>query len=169
MEQGFADACISLCMGERPISRLAQSCSKASSEMPKPTVRRWCEHGYNVAFTKSVKDLRGQFQINQPPVTISEETVNVREEKDIETKNVEEDVVQSIPETSEAEEDEEVVKKVLANIPVTLDDNEYTLTIHEGTDISQAVELFCEEKVPDDVAGCVQELLPTVLQKMVLE
>ena len=41
MEQGFSDACISLCMGEKPVSRLAQSCRKAASEMPKPTVRRY--------------------------------------------------------------------------------------------------------------------------------
>ena len=175
MEQGFADACIPLCMGERPTSRLAQSCSKAASEMPKPTVRKWCEHGYNVAFTKSLKDLRGQFQITQQSVPVQEEIVSEREreqERNHENERREnvETVIEQTPEADEEEEgeNEEVAEKVLARIPITLDDVEYTLTIHEGTDVSQAVESFCEERVPVDVAGCVQELLPSVLQKMVL-
>ena len=28
-----------------------------------PTVRRWCEHGYNVAFQKTVQDLRDHFRL----------------------------------------------------------------------------------------------------------
>jgi len=61
MEQGFSDACVSLCMGNSPIPRLAQTCRSASIEMPRPTVRKWCEHGYTVGFQKTVQDLRTYF------------------------------------------------------------------------------------------------------------
>jgi hypothetical protein len=29
----------------------------AAIEMPRPTVRKWCEHGYNTAFTKTMKGI----------------------------------------------------------------------------------------------------------------
>lgn len=61
MEQGFSDACVSLCMGQPPTPRLAQTCRSASIEMPRPTVRKWCEHGYTVGFQKTVQDLRNYF------------------------------------------------------------------------------------------------------------
>lgn len=61
MEQGFSDACVSLCMGQPPTPRLAQTCRSASIEMPRPTVRKWCEHGYTVGFQKTVQDLRTYF------------------------------------------------------------------------------------------------------------
>ena len=45
MEQGFQDVCLNLCRGERPINEVSQACKNAAMEMPRPTVRRWCEHG----------------------------------------------------------------------------------------------------------------------------
>ena len=51
MEQGFSDACTALCLNQRPVARVAQSCRAAAIEMPRPTVRKWCEHGYNEAFS----------------------------------------------------------------------------------------------------------------------
>ena len=62
MEQGFSDACVALCMDEKPVARLAQSCRSAAVEMPRPTVRRWCEHGYRTAFDKTINDLREHFK-----------------------------------------------------------------------------------------------------------
>lgn len=66
MEQGFSDACVALCMNETPKHRVAQTCRAAAIEMPRPTVRRWCEHGYNVAFTKTTKDLKNRWANEAP-------------------------------------------------------------------------------------------------------
>lgn len=182
MEQGFSDACISLCMGEQPVSRLAQSCRKAASEMPKPTVRRWCEHGYNVAFSKTTKDLTQHFIKKE---ISSKETNNVINEIPIETPKEEYEIMQNeVKENQEVQVEDAIppeleqsifvgektdrTRKVQANIPVTLDGKDFELTIYEDSSIDQEVEIFCTEKVPDDISGCVQDLLPTVLSKMVL-
>lgn len=66
MEQGFSDACVAICMDETPVARLAQSCRAAAVEMPRPTVRRWCEHGYRTAFDKTVVDLQHHFKPDGP-------------------------------------------------------------------------------------------------------
>ena len=63
MEQGYSDACFALCMFQTPQNRVAQACRAASMEMPRPTVRRWCEHGYNVAYEKTLKDLNTYFVV----------------------------------------------------------------------------------------------------------
>jgi hypothetical protein len=44
------------------VSRIAQTCRAAAIEMPRPTVRKWCEHGYNVAFEKTKKDVGAYFR-----------------------------------------------------------------------------------------------------------
>ena len=36
MEQGFSDACMSLCMNERPLNRISAACRQAAMEMPRP-------------------------------------------------------------------------------------------------------------------------------------
>lgn len=64
MEQGFSDACFGLCTNQPPVNRVSQTCRAASMEMPRPTVRRWCEHGYNVAFDKTVQDLKTYFTVS---------------------------------------------------------------------------------------------------------
>lgn len=63
MEQGYSDACVALCMNQAPQNRVAQACRAASMEMPRPTIRRWCEHGYSVAYTKTLKDLKTHFGV----------------------------------------------------------------------------------------------------------
>jgi hypothetical protein len=62
MEQGFSDVCVALCMDQVPVARVAQTCRSAAIEMPRPTVRKWCEHGYNVAYAKTLKDLRNHWK-----------------------------------------------------------------------------------------------------------
>lgn len=95
MEQAFSDACVALCLNERPVSRVAQSCRAAAVEMPRPTVRRWCEHGYNVAFTKTSKDLATHFKPINPAEVESEPVFESATEEDIVTEPpAEEDVEQ---------------------------------------------------------------------------
>lgn len=61
MEQGFSDVCLALCMEETVVSRIAQACRGAAVEQPRPTVRRWCEHGYMKAFEITQGKLRNHF------------------------------------------------------------------------------------------------------------
>lgn len=62
MEQGFSDVCVAYCMNQVPVARVAQTCRSAAIEMPRPTVRKWCEHGYNVAYAKTLKDLKNYWK-----------------------------------------------------------------------------------------------------------
>jgi len=61
MERGYRDACLALCMDRKPTYDIAQACRTAAIELPRPTVRTWCEHGYREAFYKTSKDLVGLF------------------------------------------------------------------------------------------------------------
>lgn len=97
MEQAFSDACVALCLNERPVSRVAQSCRAAAVEMPRPTVRRWCEHGYNVAFSKTSKDLATHFKSINPVEVESEPVVeSATEEDNVTEPPAQEDIEQQV-------------------------------------------------------------------------
>ena len=143
MEQAYSDACMDLCHGHVPVSRLAQSCRAASMEMPRPTVRRWCEHGYTQGFDATRKGLATYF------VDVNGESVSAAGDE-------------AMSDSAEVKEE----KKVVATIPITLDDQVVDLIMHEGESAEDAVVVFCRQNLGDDVAACIQELLPTVLQRM---
>lgn len=63
MEQGFSDACVSLCLEQPVQNRVAMACRAAAMEMPRPTVRKWCEHGYQTAFAKTLSELANHFKV----------------------------------------------------------------------------------------------------------
>lgn len=65
MEQGFSDACVPICLEQVPQSRVAQACRAASMEMPRPTIRKWCEHGYTQAYEKARTQLKGHFAVRK--------------------------------------------------------------------------------------------------------
>merc|ERR1712146_172537 len=66
----------------------------------------------------------------------------------------------------EKDEGGDRTKKIVATIPVTLNDNNtLDLKIHEGQNVEDAIVTFCREHVIDDVSGCIRQLLPEVLEK----
>lgn len=136
MEQGYSDACFALCMYETPVNRVAQACRAASMEMPRPTVRRWCEHGYNVAYKKTLTDLASKFGTQEP-----------------------------IPDVPVVEE-EKVAAVVTHTIPISLDDQMHNLLVHEGESVEDALAAFCNKHASDDTAGCIRHLLPIVLETL---
>lgn len=161
MEQGFSDACVALCMEQVPVGRVSQTCRAAAIEMPRPTVRRWCEHGYNVAFQKTLRDLSEYFK----PQATEEEPVPVEDAAPAE-------VARETTET-ENESNTQIYKEatdnrtVLATIPVTLDDTDTkNLLVHEGQNAEEAVVEFCRENVPNEVGTCIRQLLSVVIEKL---
>lgn len=154
MEQGFSDVCIPLCFGEEPQSRIVQACRAAAMEMPRPTVRRWCEHGYRAAFEKTIQDLQSHFTPEELPV----EEAPVQEQEPEAPAVVEEPAA---PVEAVAE-----VRAVLASVPITLDEEEISLDVHVGESPEDAVVAFCKVHVPDEVAACIRQLLPTVLERL---
>lgn len=147
MEQGFSDACIPLCMGDVPVPRIAQACRAAAMEMPRPTVRKWCEHGYRQGYQKTAADLKSHFAAVDANVFSSFEG---------EAKADVEDTI--LPSKTE-----EAHRKVADSIPVTLDDQTLDLLIYEGQAPEEAVAEFCHTHVTDDPAGCIRQLLPVVM------
>ena len=115
MEQGFSDACIALCLEQKPVARVAQTCRAAAIEMPRPTVRKWCETGYNVAYTKTLKDLRTHFISDSPKAEEVPAEVKEQPKAATEVRELEED-----SRKEETGEDEGgATKKIIANIPHT--------------------------------------------------
>lgn len=146
MEQAYSDACMDLCNGRVPVSRLAQSCRAASMEMPRPTVRRWCEHGYTKGFDATRKGLATYF-VSTDGMSESTGDSNAEEAASL---------------AAEVKEE----KRIIATIPITLDDKVVNMELHEGESAEDAVVDFCRQHLNDDVAGCIRELLPTVLARM---
>lgn len=169
MEQGFSDACVALCMDQQPVGRVAQTCRAAAIEMPRPTVRRWCEHGYNVAFSKTVKDLATYFRSASPPVEdapFEPEAAEERQGAPVEAQPAPE--VYSHDNTASAASGDGDRRAILATIPVTLDDAvTKDLIVHEGENAEEAVVLFCRMNVgEDEMSSCIRQLLNVVLDKL---
>eukprot|EP01038_Epipyxis_sp_PR26KG_P014049 gene14049-18842_t len=169
MEQGFSDACIALCMEQKPIARVAQTCRAAAVEMPRPTVRRWCEHGYTVAYKKTLTDLAFHFR-PEPEQQIDEPI----EQRELESESISNEELTKVGESivtdhvvnhhSGGQKDE--TRSVLATIPITLDDTTLELTVYNGQNAEDAVVDFCRQYVPDDVSPCIRQLLSVVLEKL---
>jgi hypothetical protein len=152
MEQGFSDVCVALCLDQVPVARIAQTCRSAAIEMPRPTVRKWCEHGYNQGYKKTLADLKDYFKKDSPAEPTREEAKKAEPEKE---------------EPKEPEQPEvAVAKAIVATIPITLNENEtYDLNVLEGQDVEDAVVAFCREHVSSDVSACIRQLLPDVLER----
>ena len=66
-----------------------------------PTVRRWCEHGYNAAFSKTVQDLRDHFRaVVEEPEAAAETPKIQEEEKKSESDSSSERILQDAPASS---------------------------------------------------------------------
>lgn len=62
METGYYDVCMPLCLGQKVENRQWYACRKVSDELPKPTMARWCEHGYVAGFNAAGRALVNVFQ-----------------------------------------------------------------------------------------------------------
>lgn len=45
--------------------------------MPRPTVRRWCEHGYNTAYQKTLADLATHFNNDNAASAAARDNSNI--------------------------------------------------------------------------------------------
>ena len=170
MEQGFSDACIALCLEQKPVARVAQTCRAAAIEMPRPTVRKWCETGYNVAYQKTIKDLANHFigesstaeEVTQEATPVLGKTMASAPDSPPTTT----DFTPTTTTTDSNEADTNDSKNVVATIPITLnEDNTLDLEILEGQNVEDAVVSFCRANVKSDVSACIRQLLPEVLEK----
>lgn len=169
MEQGFSDACVALCMEQQPVARVAQTCRAAAIEMPRPTVRRWCEHGYNTAFRKTMEDLRTHFVTVQQQRQEMEPELDLKESMDNSSPNSGDSSSNQFQSESVPSiyNDGETERKVIARIPVTLENDESrTLLVHEGQDAEEAVVAFCREYLPSELSTCIRHLLDNVMESL---
>ena len=167
MEQAYSDACIALCQEEKAVSRIAQTCRAAAIEMPRPTVRKWCEHGYNAAFDKTKRDV-GRFFYNE----------KMREQQREQQRNGGKDGSTSVKETAPQQASQQATqqapatssasatRKVLTSVPINLDDTTLDLNVYEGETAEDATIAFCKIHLKDDMSGCIRQLLPNVLDAM---
>jgi hypothetical protein len=61
MENGFYDVCVPACLAKAPENRIWSACKKSSNELPKPTMGKWCEHGYREGYRAASIKLEGVF------------------------------------------------------------------------------------------------------------
>jgi hypothetical protein len=161
-EQGFSDACMDLCMGKIPVSRLAQTCRAASQEMPRPTIRRWCEHGYQVAFATTKKVMATEFTLATTIDGGSEPAADAAAA----AADADNTAAAAAADAEAAAAAAEPTRKLVATIPITLDDAVVDLEMFEGDSAEDSVVVFCRAHLGDDIAGCIRELLPTVLDRL---
>lgn len=171
MEQGFNDACINLCMEQPPVNRVANVCRSAAIEMPRPTVRKWCEHGYNVAFRKAMIDLTNHFRPLQEEPLVEDNNDNIPPSIPPQTKGEEGNQANIYQDTTNTQhttsQDAQDLRPIIATIPVTLDDHETKeLVLHEGQNAEEAVVEFCREYMAQEVSTCIRQLLPVVIDKL---
>lgn len=164
-------------MEEKPVARVAQTCRAAAIEMPRPTVRRWCEHGYNVAFEKTVKDLKTHFRSDVPPPQKAPVVEEKRHEEPAprvveETRRTPEVVADREPEPEARSAlrggsgASSGSRNIAATIPITIGEETKDLIVYEGQNAEEAVVVFCRENVPDDVSSCIRQLVSTVIEKL---
>lgn len=55
---------------------------------------------------------------------------------------------------------------VLMTISITLDETPMSLVVLKGQDPEDAVAIFCQKHIPDDLSGCIRQLLPDVLDRL---
>ncbi len=151
MEQAYSDVCMPLCLEESPVNRLAQSCRAAAIEMPRPTVRRWCEHGYSTAFQKANRELEKYFRGYGNKNDLEEHQVHEQKHQEPES------VTSSSSDTGDL--------KIIATIPITIDDKSNDLFIYEGQSAEDAVVVFCRQHMSEDVSNCIRQLLPNVMER----
>eukprot|EP00602_Paraphysomonas_sp_CaronLab_P005667 CAMPEP_0185027446 /NCGR_PEP_ID=MMETSP1103-20130426/12513_1 /TAXON_ID=36769 /ORGANISM="Paraphysomonas bandaiensis, Strain Caron Lab Isolate" /LENGTH=159 /DNA_ID=CAMNT_0027561447 /DNA_START=286 /DNA_END=765 /DNA_ORIENTATION=- len=157
MEDGFKDACYALCQEVKPVPRVAQSCRAAAVELPRPTIRKWCEHGYREGYRATTEALKTYFQEPEETPLEPEVVEPAHSEPEAETVSQHE----SEPDI-EAESDLPVIQA----IEISLDEETKNLLVHEGQSAEEAVAEFCEKYMSDDVAGCIRQVLPAVLERM---
>lgn len=159
-------------MEQRPVVRVAQTCRAAAVEMPRPTVRKWCEHGYNIAFSKTTEDLATHFKPDRREEEVQEE----EEEEEVQETLQEEPPAEAsatVPEPEvaaapqiPAEEAPAADSAIIARIPVTIGGKDLSLLLHEGESAEDAVVTFCKNNVKDDVSACIRQMLPEVLERL---
>ena len=147
---------------EVPVSnRVAQACRAAAIEMPRPTVRKWCEHGYNTAFVKTKYDLKNHFSLRK----LEEEAKAADSKGEVKSEAVVEEKKEAEPETGN-EETDTTGKEILTTVPITLDDKTFDLNVYQGQNAEEAVVTFCKKNVSEDVGACIRQLLPLVLERV---
>ena len=90
-------------------------------EMPRPTVRKWCEHGYNAAFEKTKRDVSNYFKSESNKRSKAEQ--DTRSEQKQQEETVSSVSVSSVPEPPSSE------TTLLVTIPITLDDKVHLQTM----------------------------------------
>ncbi len=128
---------------------------------------RRCEHGYNVAFGKTTKDLATYF--HSPAAAAPQAVEEIIPEPDVAPESASTSNTASLSEGKGADVYQASnTAAVLASIPVTLDDNvTKELLVHDGQSAEEAVVSFCRSNVADEeVAPCIRQLLSVVIDKL---
>lgn len=165
MEDGFKDACYALCNDRDPIPRISQACRAAAMELPRPTVRKWCEHGYRQGFKATVDSLTDYFTRPSEPesVVTPVPVVETKQEEVTKAPQTEPPVVHTPTEPIKSAV--EIDLPILKTFPITLDETVYDLHIYDGQSPEDSVALFCQQHMPDDLTGCIRQLLPIALEE----
>jgi hypothetical protein len=152
-------------MQERPEFKVAEACRSAAIEMPRPTVRKWCEHGYEQAFLRATRDVGALFRGSTDNEVLWERSDSGTSGRGVLSGRFNETAAVSIPEaqSSATEALEE------RNVDLFLGGERIVLRLGgsggEKT-AEEAVVAECSKRSNQRMADCIGELLP---QAMALE
>jgi hypothetical protein len=182
----FKSTCLNMCNGQEVTVDVHGACDHQRKEMPKPVVGRACNEGYEGGY-ETAKALFSDEAAEEREAAKREKEAAERAEMEaahaaaeaeaaVEEKNpaAEEQVEQQQQPPAEeegglrgaVEEVVEEVRKVIATLPVTVDESDINLVIYEGQQPAEAVDAFCKKHMASAGTACMDQLLPHVEKKI---
>mmetsp|Transcript_31225 Transcript_31225/g.105057 ORF Transcript_31225/g.105057 Transcript_31225/m.105057 type:complete len:230 (-) Transcript_31225:238-927(-) len=162
-------SCEAICTGLEPLPDKVPAandfCRKFMKEYPKPTVHKACKHGASRGFDLAAEAAREKFSLNGgedggPPAQDGElraEPVRQAAAKEAPKQEAPKPPAPPLPEDA---------RRLLASLPVTVDEEEVYLKIFEGQDATEEILAFCSDWMSDSVDGCIKQLTPHILKKI---
>jgi len=144
-------SCEAICTGLEPLPDKVPAandfCRKFMKEYPKPTVHKACKHGASRGFDLAAEAAREKFSLNGgedggPPAQDGElraEPVRQAAAKEAPKQEAPKPPAPPLPEDA---------RRLLASLPVTVDEEEVYLKIFEGQDATEEILAFCSRRRP---------------------
>jgi len=155
-ERGYRDSCLALCMNMKPSFDIAPACRAAAIELPRPTVRNWCERGYREAFSRAKTHLSALFHQDAS----ESEDASSSGKGSASTRGDPEAAMKSgAPTVAKDEEARGGVQRVM------LRNKKVTIEVAPGQDVEDAVVVYCSRNGEIDASECIRIILPQVLDR----
>lgn len=187
-KSGVRDACMGICEKREVVKNklLQVACSGPKQEFPKPTMFKSCAAGYESGFARGKEATKAQIEVehaqeghqtgsSSPPSTQAPPSAQMQAQapqraqaqaKVPPSAQAQAPTQPQPPTKASAAAKTQLPQEAIATLPVTVDDKEVSLVLHQGQRVEDAVDKFCAVHMPNDAATCNEKLLPLVKTRL---